>query len=246
MADDRDLIAKGLMTQEECDQEWYLSTDAAIKGAFYAKQLAQARLDGRITRVPHDPQLRVDTDWDLGIADHMAIWFSQSLRSGEVRLIDYYEASGEGLPHYIQVLQERARERGYTYGEHWAPPDINVREMGTGKTRKATAASLGLNFRVTPGIGLSDGIDATRLFLARCWFDAERCAPGLEALTQYRKKWNERLKQFEGTPEHDWASHGADAFRYLAVRYKPPKPPKRDDDEWWSDRGGNRGLSWMA
>jgi hypothetical protein len=138
----------------------------------------------------------------------MAIWFSQSLRSGEVRLIDYYEASGEGLPHYVQVLQERARSRGYTYGEHWAPPDINVREMGTGKTRKATAASLGLNFRVTPGIGLSDGIDATRLFLARCWFDAERCAPGLEALTQYRKKWNERLKQFEGTPEHDWASHG--------------------------------------
>ena len=85
------------------------------------------------------------------------------------------------------------------------------------------------------------------MFFAKCWFDADRCAPGLEALTQYRKRWNERLKQFEGTPEHDWASHGADAFRYPAVRHKPPKPTKRDEDEdWVRDRGRRPGLSWMA
>ena len=88
--DDRELIAKGLMTQEEFDQEWYLSSDAAIKGAYYITLLTAARKDGRITRVPYDPALPVDTDWDLGISDNMTIWFSQSLRSGEVRLIDYY------------------------------------------------------------------------------------------------------------------------------------------------------------
>ena len=87
------------------------------QGAYYTTLLAAARKDGRITRVPYDPALPVDTDWDLGIGDAMAIWFSQSLRSGEVRLIDYYENSGEGLPHYAGVL----KEKGYVYGEHWAP-----------------------------------------------------------------------------------------------------------------------------
>ncbi len=111
MADDRKQIALGLMTQDEYDQEWFLSSDAAIKGAWFLKEMAKAKTEGRITRVPIDQALPVDTDWDLGIADSMAIWFSQSLRSGEVRLIDYYEATGEGFPHYIGVL----KEKGYIY-----------------------------------------------------------------------------------------------------------------------------------
>ena len=113
--DDRALIAKGLMTQEEFDQEWYLSSDAAIKGAYYTALLTAARKDGRITRVPYDPALPVDTDWDLGISDNMTIWFSQSLRSGEVRLIDYYEHSGEGIPPLPGVSvggHENVRPRG--------------------------------------------------------------------------------------------------------------------------------------
>jgi hypothetical protein len=201
MEDDRDLISKGLMTQEEFDQEWRLSTDAAIKGAFYAKQLADARATNRITRVPFDPMLKVDTDWDLGVRDSTAIWFSQSLRTGEVRLIDYYEAGGEGLPHYVQMLQDKARTLGYVYGEHWAPPDIRVREMSTGKSRLEVARSLGLDFKVTPDIGFTDGIEAVRLFLPRCWFEAQRCEAGIEALTHYRKKWNERLQQFDGSSD---------------------------------------------
>ena len=110
MRDDRELIRKGLMTQGEFDQEWYLSTDAAIKGAYYTAELSKARTEGRITRVPYEPQLPVDTDWDLGIGDSTAIWFTQSLRSGQVRVIDYYENTGEGIPHYARVL----REKGYT------------------------------------------------------------------------------------------------------------------------------------
>ena len=218
--DDRALIAKGLMTQEEFDQEWYLSSDAAIKGAYYTPLLAAARKDGRMTRVPYDPALPVDTDWDLGIGDAMAIWFSQSLRSGEVRLIDYYENSGEGLPHYAGVL----KEKDYVYGEHWAPHDIQVRELGTGKSRLETARSHGIAFRIVRDIGVADGIDAARLLLPRCWFDEEKCRAGLEALTFYRKGYNERLQMFTDTPLHDWASHGADAFRGLAVRHKVPPP----------------------
>ena len=145
-----------------------------------------------MTRVPYDPALPVDTDWDLGIGDAMAIWFSQSLRSGEVRLIDYYEHSGEGLPHYAGVL----KDKGYVYGEHWAPHDIRVRELGTGKSRLETVRSHGIACRIVRDIGVADCIDAARLLLPRCWFDEEKCRAGLEALTFYRKGYNERLQMF--------------------------------------------------
>ena len=219
MTDDRELIKKGLMTQEEFDQEWLLSTDAAIKGAYYTTQLAAAREEGRITRVPYDPAQPVDTDWDLGMGDKTAIWFTQSLRSGEVRVIDYYENDGEGIPHYASVLQAKR----YVYGQHCAPHDIRVRELGTGESRLETAQSHGIKFQVTANIGVDDGIDAARLLLPRCWFDAEKCSVGLEALTFYRKAFNERQQTFTERPVHDWSSHGADAFRGLAVRHKPPR-----------------------
>lgn len=220
MEDDRKLIAQGLMLQSEYDQEWYLSPEAAIKGAWYGKEMSAALAQGRIGTVPYDPLLPVDTDWDLGIADKMTIWFSQSPRTGDVRLIDYYEADGEGLPHYVKVL----REKPYVYGQHWAPHDIAVRELGTGKSRLETAKALGLTFRITPNIPLVDGIAAVRLFLQKCWFSASTTGVGLTCLRNYRKAWNQRLNEFTGTPVHDIYSHGADAFRGLAVRHKDAKP----------------------
>ena len=223
MADDRALILKGLMTQAEYDQEWYLSPEAAIKGAWYGREMGAAQAEGRITVVPYEPLLPVDTDWDLGIADKMTIWFSQTTKTGQVRVIDYYEADGEGLPHYIKML----REKPYTYGQHWAPHDIAVRELGTGKSRLETAAALGLKFQVTPLLPLEDGIQAVRLFLSKCWFDAARTAVGLTCLRNYRKSFNQRLNEFTGTPIHDVYSHGADSFRGLAVRHRPlPEKPK--------------------
>lgn len=221
MADDRKMIADGLMTQDEYDQEWYLSTEAAIKGAYYGKEMAAALKEGRITRVPYDPMLPVDTDWDLGIDDDMFIWFSQSVRSGEIRLIDCYVNSGEGFPHYIGVLNQR----GYVYGKHYPPHDIAVRELGTGKSRKEVAASLGLRFEAPEAdLDLIDGISAARLTLGRCWFDREKCKLGIEALRQYRKTWNQKMESFTDKPVHNWASHGADAFRGLAVRLRAPRP----------------------
>lgn len=216
--------ARKVMTDDEYAQEFECSFEASVKGAIYAAELEQARSGGRIARVPVEPVLPVDTDWDLGIGDSTAIWFSQSLRSGEVRLVDYYEASGEGLPHYAQVL----KNKGYTYGVHWAPHDIQVKELGSGRSRLATAASLGIKFQTCPNIPIEDGIHAARMLFPKCWFDVERCAPGLEALQHYRRDYNTRLGEFKPTPVHDFASHGADAFRYLAVRQKTPqdKRPK--------------------
>jgi phage terminase large subunit len=222
------------MTADEYAQEYECSFEASVKGAIYAAEVSAARDSGRVSGVPYDPILPVDTDWDLGVGDNTAIWFSQSLRGGEVRLIDYYEASGEGLPHYVGVL----KAKGYTYGTHWAPHDIQVKEFASGRSRLEAAASLGIRFQVAPNVPLEDGIHAARMLLPRCYFDATRCQAGIEALTHYRRDWNSRLNEFKPVPVHDWASHGADAFRYLAVRQKvatdkaKPAAPYRPSTVW--------------
>jgi len=219
MEDDRKLVGQGLMTQDEFDQEWFLSTEAAIQGAWYRNEMGAALKDGRITNVPYDPALPVDTDWDLGMVDAMAVVFSQSMRSGEVRIIDYYEAEGEALPHFVRVL----REKGYTYGKHWPPHDATVKELGSGKSRVEVARDLGLYFEwPEKNPGVLAGIDATRLLLARCWFDKTKTARLIECLRQYRKTFNSRLDTFTGVPVHNWASHGADAMRGLGVRHQIP------------------------
>lgn len=211
--------ARKVMTADEYAQEFECSFEAAVKGAIYAAELEASRAGGRVSTVPYDPILPVDTDWDLGVGDATAIWFSQSLRSGEIRLVDYYEASGEGLPHYAQVL----KDKGYSYGQHWAPHDIAVRELGSGRSRIETALTLGIKFQICPNIPMEEGIHAARMLFPRCWFDAVKCAPGLEALQHYKRDYNQRLNEFKATPVHDWAEHGASAFRYLAVRQKAPK-----------------------
>ena len=246
--DDHRLIEKGVVSREEFDQEWYLSTDAAIRGAYYTKALSEVRADGRVTVVPYEPVLPVDTNWDIGVGDATAIWFSQEVkRTGEIRLIDYYENSGEGLPHYLGVLKSKP----YTYGEHWVPHDMRVREFTTGKSRLETAAAHGVTMRVVPDMGLHEGIDAVRALLPRCWFDERKCAPGLEALAFYQKTYNERLKEFGDLPVRNFATHGADAFRYLAVRTKPagserPKHRPPFAGRGHTPGGGSDRYWWMC
>jgi hypothetical protein len=229
--------AKAVMTEDEYEQEFECSFEAAVKGAFYAKELQQARDQGRITTVPYDPTLPVDTFWDLGI-DAMAIWFAQSLRSGETRLIDYEEGIGEGLPYYAQ----RLKARGYVYGKHWGPHDIQTREIGSGRSRLETAATLGIKFETVPRGDVDEGIHAVRMILPRCYFDAKKTQAGVEALQHYRKDYNTRLQEFKGTPVHDWASHGADAFRTFAVAQQIPKEKRPSSRP--SQQFGNAG--WMA
>lgn len=234
--------ARAVMTEDEYQQEFECSFTAAVKGAIFARELEQARAEHRITRVPYEPALPVDTTWDLGFGgkgDSTAIWFTQSLRTHEVRVIDYYEAQGEGLPHYAQVLQSKR----YAYGQHWAPHDIIVKES-TGKTRIETAAQLGISFQIVPNVGIEDGIHAARMLFPKCWFDGDRCAKGLEALQHYRRDYNERLNEFKAMPVHDWASHGADGFRYLAVRHQPPDPVRLFMDEPRQSSAG--ALDWMS
>lgn len=209
--------AKRTMGDDRYEQEFECSFEAAIQGAYYAVEMKKAKEDKRITRVPYDPAVGVVTAWDLGIGDSTAIWFAQYVGQ-EIRIIDYYESSGVGLDHYAKVLNQR----GYVYEQHILPHDVQVKELGSGKSRLETLGSLGINnIEIAPKLSVDDGIQAARSMLNRCWFDGDNCERGVEALLQYRREFDEKLKTWRGRPLHDWTSHGADAFRYLAVGYKP-------------------------
>ena len=204
--------ARTMMSESAYEQEFECSWQANIEGAVYGRELQKCEQDNRITHVPYDTRYKVNTAWDLGVADATAIWFFQNVGKA-IHVIDYYEQRNEGLPHFARILEER----GYLYGYHLAPHDIEHRELGTGKSRLETAYQLGINFRVCKKIPIEDGIHAAQMALSRCWFDYDNCEQGLQALNQYHRAYNERTRSFRMSVVHDWSSHGADAFRYLAV-----------------------------
>jgi len=193
-------------------QEFYCSFNGARTGAYYGKLIAQAREEGRIGREPHDPLYPVQTVWDLGVADLTAIWFFQNHRR-QIRVIDYHEESGRGLQHYIALIKSRP----YRYSAHWAPHDIQIREIASGKSRLELAREMGIFFRIVPSMSVMDGINAVRTILPRCYFDEGRCEAGIQALENYHSEYSDQLEMRKPHPVHDRWSHGADAFRYLAI-----------------------------
>ena len=205
--------ARRQMSEDQYQQEFECSFEAAIQGAYYGKEMRRAEEDGRICPVPYDPSAEVYTAWDLGIGDTTAIWFAQMV-GREVRIIDYYENSGVGIDHYIRTL----KERDYNYGEHLLPHDADQSELGTGKTLREVMADMGLRkTRVVAKLTVEEGIQQARLLIPQSVFDARKCASGVESLKQYRREWDDKLRTFKNRPLHDLHSHAADAFRYLAI-----------------------------
>ena len=217
----------GLYGQEAADalidQEYHCSFDAAVLGSYYAKLILDAEATGRVTAVDVDPALPVHRAWDLGIGDSTTIWWFQ-VTFGEVRIVDWHEANGVGMEHYAKVI----REKPYPKGVDWMPHDARVRELGTGRTRVETWIGMGFDPpRIVPAHKVPDGINAVRQTLPRCWFDFERCRGGLERLRQYKRLWDDDRKVFSDTPLHDWTSHAADSFRYLAMAWRELVPADR-------------------
>lgn len=210
--------AHRVMSKEEYDREYLNVRNAAVRGAIFGRLVDVADTESRLTRVPHDPALDTITAWDLGMADSTAVWFVQQAGT-EIRVIDYYENSGESLAHYCKIV----REKPYTYREHIAPHDISVRELGTGKTRLEVAASLGIHFRQLPRVTqrarseVEERIEQGRLILPRCYFDLQKCKRGIDALRSWHRAENAQTGELRNEPIHDWSSHGADAFSYLAM-----------------------------
>jgi phage terminase large subunit len=209
------------MTAEQYAQEFECSFDAAILGSYYGREIADAERERRVCEFAVEPSLPVECAWDLGIGDSTAIWFFQAV-GGEIRVIDFYEASGFGLEHYAKVLADRR----YRHGHDHVPYDARVRELGTARTRVETLFALGRKPVLVPDHKLEDGINAARRCLPRVWIHRDRCAAGLEALRQYWADYDERTKAFKDKPRHDWTSHAADAFRYLAMAWQERARPQ--------------------
>ena len=221
------LVNAGRMTQETADQEFHCSWDAGLEGSYYKDQIKKAKADGRWPNNDKtfgwEPNLPVDTFWDIGRRDYTTIVFCQQISPTEIRIIDSYYASGEDIRHYVQVI----RNKPYIYGEHYAPHDINVTEWtANNESRRQIALSLGIRFRVMRKVAdVQERIDATRRKLPYCVFNGD-CKEVTErhglmnALEMYQKDWNPDRQVFSDQPAKGWANHYADAFGGMALTYK--------------------------
>jgi hypothetical protein len=202
--------AKKEMGDDKYAQEFECSFAAPVEGAYYASILNSLPAE-RFKEFARDDLCKTYTAWDLGVGDSTAIWVCQ-VAGQEKRLIDFVENHGQGLDWYANWI----KNNGYDKAEHILPHDVEVRELGTGKSRKEVLQDLGLNISVCPRISVDDGIQAVRRFLPNCWFHP-KTKQGLDALRNYRREYDEKRNVYYDKPLHDWSSHGSDAFRYLAV-----------------------------
>lgn len=204
--------ARKAMGENKYNQEFEISFDAPIVGSYYGELLANIEKENHITQIAEDSLCKSVTAWDLGVGDSTSIWVAQ-LHGNEIRLINYYENHGQGLDHYVEWI----RDNNYTHFEHILPHDVEVRELGTGKSRKEVLEEAGLNITVAPRLSIEDGIQQVRRIIPNCWFNKDTTKYGLECLRNYRRQFNDKLNVYMEKPLHDWSSHCADAFRYLAI-----------------------------
>jgi len=222
--------AKQSMSESEYAQEFECSFEAALQGAYFNEAMNTAQKSGRITKVPYQTGHNVYTSFDLGVNDQTCIWFFQKVGMA-FHFIDYYSNSDKGLEHYVKVLNEK----GYTYTRHYLPHDVNAREISTGKERIMTLKNLGLKdlYVVPKTKNRADGINASRIAISRSYFDEINCAGGIDALKNYSRAWDAKEKVYSNVPLHNWASHGADAFRTFATGF-------RDEFDMFKMRGLQR------
>ena len=187
------------------------------EGSYYSTELRRAKDEDRITKVRYDRGKGVITSWDLGIGDSTSVVFAQFI-GAEIHIIDFYEASGAGLEHYVKMLQDK----GYVYDQHVLPHDVRVRELGSGKSRVEMLEELGIhNIEIAPQLLIDDGIQQVRTMLDKCYFDEVQCEKLIDSLLAYSREWDDNGMTWRMRPKHDWSSHAADAMRYLAIGYRP-------------------------
>lgn len=209
-------------------QEYYCSFDAAILGAVYGKWIAKAEAAGRVGVVPYDASVPVRTAWDLGYDDLTAIWWWQIVGS-EVHLIDYYQANGQPIEHYADII--KAKPYDYAHSRHYGPHDAAHKLLAAGgRSIVAQLREHGIEMRVVPATSRQNGIHAARKSLECSWFDSEKCATGLDGLKQYHYKWDDKLRILSAEPVHDWSSHPCDAYEIIGQVWREdvpePEPPK--------------------
>ncbi len=231
------------MSDEMVRQEFYCDFNVNVNGYYYLDYLVTAEEEDRIGKVPYNVGVQVDTWWDIGVGDSTAIWFTQTIGK-EVHVIDFYQNNSVGLEHYAKELQNKQ----YVYGSHNFPHDMENTEFGTGRTRLEMAEDLfrGTRLNIVERFPIEDGINAVRMMLPKCHFDAEKCAKGLDALQNYHREFDSKLKEFKNKPWHDWSSHPADAFRYFALGFTTPRKKKGNTDVRMSRFKTLQSKGWMT
>jgi hypothetical protein len=180
--------------------------------------MAQVRNEERITPITALSDQLVHRAWDLGVKDDTSIWWFQRV-GAQVFILDHLAQSGVGLDYYLAEIEARELKYRWKRGNDYVPHDAKIREWGSGKTRVETMIELGLKPMLVPSATMQDGINAVRRLLPLCVFDP-RCEDGINALEQYRREWDDDKKAFRANAVHDWTSHPADSFRYLALARK--------------------------
>ncbi len=206
--------SKNTMSREEFAQELYCSFNSSAKGAVYAAELAQARENNHIGIVPWMREQKVHTVWDIGVGPAMAVGFYQ--RDGLLlRMIDYWQGTeNDGIDQAVSAVKQKE----YIYGIHFAPHDINAKEISTGKTRINYARDLGIAFTVIDSkINVDDGIQMGKFMFGKLMIDKEKCKLWIDAISEYKREWDEKGKMYKEVPYHNWTSHAADVHRYAAV-----------------------------
>ena len=219
--------AKAQLSEDQYLQEMECSFEASILGAYYGTEMREATEQGRVTRVAYDNNVPVHTAWDLGYRDDTAVWFYQVIRD-EVHLIDFYAVSGAN----IDEIAANILSKPYNFGKHHLPHDARAKTLAAaGKSViEQLAVHFGINsLAIVPDLSVQDGIQAVRKMLPQCWFDADKCSEGIEALRQYQREYDEDKKAFRQTPRHDWTSHPADSARMLAIAWRS-EPRVRQPD----------------
>ena len=220
--------AAAQISSDQYEQEYECSFEAAIIGAYWGRELRQLENEGHMTEVAYDEALPVHTAWDLGYRDDTAIWWYQVVR-GEIHIIDFFAISGANIGEIAKILLEKP----YKYGKHYLPHDARAKTLASNKSViEQLADYLGINnMAIVPSLSVQDGIQAVRQCLPMCWFDADKCYDGIEALKQYQREWDEDKKAFRESPRHDWTSHPADAFRMMAIAWRVEPKAKQPDKE---------------
>ena len=220
------LDAQQSMSDNQYEQEFLCSFEAAIIGAYYGQEMRRITDLERITTVDYDPMFPCHTAWDLGFNDSTSIWWFQVVY-GEIRVLDHHSSNGQSIPFYTMLLDQKEDQFGYKYGYHYLPHDARAKTLASGGKSIIEQISAKIDIKhlkIVPNLSLQDGIQASRLALTRCWFD-NRCEEGIECLRQYQREWDDDKKVFRDRPKHDWTSHSADAFRYLSIVWKDEDSP---------------------
>lgn len=198
--------------EEEFRQEYLCDPNAAVKGTYYAKIIAILEEKGQIyAEIQHEPDQPVEVVFDLGYTDSTAAWFFQR-RPGGIAIIDYAEAHGQALRYYFDLLDGK----GYDYKTVWLPHDARAKSLQTGRSTVEQFLQAKFPIRIAPKLDIQDGVSAVRKILPSCHFST-KTEEGVEALRAYKRAYDDERKVFSDHPQHDWASNGADAFRYLCL-----------------------------